>query len=193
MNLTVSGGALRHEFGIDDVGFGYLLSAFGWTYAIAQIPVGILLDRYGVKLVGRISTFCWSIFSLLDRARSAVVWDALRDSAGPRAGRDAGLSDQRQGHRLLVSDRRAGLATAIFDSAAKLATAIGVPFVSLILVNYGWRATFLVTGILSFLFFLAFYAFYRNPSESKRPDPRRARVHHRRRRPARGRADAPEA
>ena len=58
VNLTVSGGALRHEFGIDDIGFGYLLSAFGWTYAIAQIPVGILLDRFGVKVVGRISTFC---------------------------------------------------------------------------------------------------------------------------------------
>ena len=61
-----------------------------------------------------------------------------------------------------------GVATAIFDSAAKLATAIGVPFVSLILVNYGWRATFLVTGIISFLFFVAFYALYRNPSEDKR-------------------------
>ena len=68
VNLTVSGGALRHEFGIDDIGFGYLLSAFGWTYAIAQIPVGILLDRFGVKVVGRISTFCWSIFSLLTAA-----------------------------------------------------------------------------------------------------------------------------
>ena len=39
-----------------------------------------------------------------------------------------------------------GVATAIFDSAAKLSTAIGVPFVSVILVNWGWRATFLVTG-----------------------------------------------
>jgi sugar phosphate permease len=61
-----------------------------------------------------------------------------------------------------------GLATAIFDSAAKFATAIGVPFVALILVNYGWRATFVVTGAISFLFFLAFFAFYRNPSDDPR-------------------------
>ena len=68
-----------------------------------------------------------------------------------------------------------GVATAIFDSAAKLSTAIGVPFVSVILVNWGWRATFLVTGVVSFLFFVAFYAFYRNPSEHP-AHPCRARV-----------------
>src|ERR1700690_2399051 len=68
VNLTVSGGALRGEFGIDDIGFGFLLSGFGWTYAFAQIPVGMVLDRFGVTIVGRVSTFCWSIFSLLTAA-----------------------------------------------------------------------------------------------------------------------------
>ena len=56
VNLTVSGAALRTEFGIDDVGFGYLLSAFGWTYALAQIQVALILDRYGVQWGGRGTT-----------------------------------------------------------------------------------------------------------------------------------------
>lgn len=167
VNLTVSGGALRHDFGIGDVGFGYLLSAFGWTYALAQIPVGILLDRYGVVAVGRISTFFWSIFSL---ATAAV--GSFGTLFGARLG--LGLAEtpafpidaKATGYWFPIKER--GVATAIFDSAAKLATGIGVPFVSLILVRYGWRATFLVTGILSFLFFLAFFAFYRNPGNDKR-------------------------
>jgi len=167
VNLTVSGGALRREFGIDDIGFGYLLSAFGWTYAIAQIPLGMLLDRYGVKVVGRISTFCWSMFSLLTAAVSSFgMLFAARLGLGLAETPAFPIDSKATGYWFPTGER--GVATAIFDSAAKLATAIGVPFVSVILVEYGWRATFLVTGVLSFLFFLAFYAFYRNPSEDRR-------------------------
>jgi MFS family permease len=165
VNLTVSGGALRQEFGINDVGFGYLLSAFGWTYAVAQIPVGIVLDRYGVRVVGRISTFCWSVFSLLTAAVGSFgTLFAARLGLGLAETPAFPINSKATGYWFPTSER--GVATAIFDSAAKLSTAIGVPIVSVILVTWGWRATFIVTGIVSFLFFVAFYALYRNPSEA---------------------------
>jgi MFS transporter, ACS family, D-galactonate transporter len=167
VNLTVAGPSLRTEFGINDIGFGYLLSAFGWTYAIAQIPVGIVLDRYGVKIVGRISTFFWSVFSLLTAAIGSFgMLFAARLGLGLAETPAFPINAKATGYWFPTSER--GVATAIFDSAAKLSTAIGVPFVTVILVNYGWRATFLVTGFVSFLFFVAFYVFYRNPSEDKR-------------------------
>ena len=163
VNLTVAGGALRHEFGLDDVGFGYLLSAFGWTYAIAQIPVGLLLDRHGVVIVGRISTFCWSIFSLLTAAAGSFgMLFAARLGLGLAETPSFPIDAKATGCWFPTGER--GVATAIFDSAAKFATGIGVPIVSLILVNFGWRATFLVTGIAGFLFFVAFFVFYRDPS-----------------------------
>jgi sugar phosphate permease len=167
VNLTVSGGALRQEFGINDVGFGYLLSAFGWTYALAQIPVGIVLDRAGVTIVGRVSTFCWSIFSVATAAVGSFgMLFAARLGLGLAETPAFPINSKATGYWFPTNER--GVATAIFDSAAKLSTAIGVPLVSVILVNWGWRATFLVTGAVSFLFFLAFYAFYRNPSEQPR-------------------------
>jgi ACS family D-galactonate transporter-like MFS transporter len=167
VNLTVAGPSLRREFGIDDVGFGYLLSAFGWTYAIAQIPVAIILDRYGVVTVGRITTFFWSLFSILTAfVNSYWMLFAARLGLGLAETPAFPINSKATGYWFPTKER--GLATAIFDSAAKFATGIGVPFVAIILVNYGWRATFLVTGVISFLFFLAFYAFYRNPSDDKR-------------------------
>ena len=56
IDLTVAGGALGHEFGLGFEALGYLFGAFGVAYALAQIPAGMLLDRYGVTLVGRIAT-----------------------------------------------------------------------------------------------------------------------------------------
>src|ERR1700675_5095864 len=61
VNLSVSQAALHSEFGISTVTFGYLLSAYSWTYALLQMPSGLLLDRFGVRLVGRVSTILWSL------------------------------------------------------------------------------------------------------------------------------------
>ncbi|HEX3468014.1 MAG TPA: MFS transporter [Candidatus Elarobacter sp.] len=167
VNLTVAGPSLRSEFGIDDVGFGFLLSGFAWTYAILQIPVGVFLDRYGVVAIGRATTLLWSIASLLTAAAFgfASIFGA-RLLLGVAETPTFPINSKATGYWFPTKER--GLATAIFDSAAKLATGIGVPFVAIILANYGWRMTFVVTAVLSFLFFIAFWIFYRNPSQDKR-------------------------
>src|SRR5271156_2918633 len=63
INLSVSRDALHASFGLSLVAFGYLSSAFSWTYALMQMPAGVLLDRWGVRRVGRVSTLLWSLAS----------------------------------------------------------------------------------------------------------------------------------
>ncbi|WP_405692878.1 MFS transporter [Streptomyces sp. NBC_01185] len=43
---------------------GELFSAFSWSYLIAQIPGGWLLDRFGSKKVHGIALFLWSLFTM---------------------------------------------------------------------------------------------------------------------------------
>src|SRR3981189_3951840 len=63
VNLSVSRDALQASFGISAWMFGYLSSAYNWTYALLQLPSGLLLDRFGVRRVGIVSTVIWSIAS----------------------------------------------------------------------------------------------------------------------------------
>src|SRR4029077_9522001 len=63
VNLSVSRDALQASFGVSAVMFGYLSSAYNWTYALLQLPSGLLLDRFGVRRVGIISTVIWSVAS----------------------------------------------------------------------------------------------------------------------------------
>ncbi len=63
VNLSVSHLALYTSFGISDIAFGYLSGAYNWSYALCQLPVGLLLDRLGVKRTGRVSIFLWSVAS----------------------------------------------------------------------------------------------------------------------------------
>ncbi|MCU8647614.1 MFS transporter, partial [Escherichia coli] len=56
---------LTRELAIDPAMMGIVFSAFAWTYALAQIPGGIFLDRFGNKLTYALSIFFWSTFTLL--------------------------------------------------------------------------------------------------------------------------------
>src|ERR1700742_4669875 len=72
VNLSVSHAALYTTFGISNVAFGYLSGAYNWTYAACQLPIGVILDRFGVKRVGRISTFIWSVASFAAAISTSV-------------------------------------------------------------------------------------------------------------------------
>src|SRR5580658_1354762 len=63
VNLSVSHASLIAAFAISDVAFGYLSAAYNWTYALCQLPIGVVLDKFGVKRVGRVSIGLWSIAS----------------------------------------------------------------------------------------------------------------------------------
>jgi MFS family permease len=53
----------------------------------------------------------------------------------------------------------------MFDAAAKFSPALGIPFIGLLLIHFGWRFSFAFTGILSLMYFVLFARLYRNPSD----------------------------
>lgn len=166
VNLSVSQAALHEAFGISTVTFGFLLSAYSWTYAVFQLPSGLILDRFGVKLVGRIGTLIWSVASF-----AAAISTGVAGFLGARLLLGVGEAPTFPANAKAIgywfpADERS-LATAIFDSAAKLASAIGVPVLGILLLRFGWRWSFATTGFLSLLYFFLFFVFYRNPSEDK--------------------------
>jgi ACS family D-galactonate transporter-like MFS transporter len=167
VNLSVAKQGLVHDFGIDNVGFGYLLSAYNWTYAALQLPMGVLLDRFGVQAVSRISAILWSVACF-----AGAFAPGVRAFFGSRLllgiGEAPTFPANAKATGMWFPRQERSLATAIFDSAAKFSTAIGTPLIGIILIHYGWRFSFAMTGVASFLFFLAFYFLYRNPSDDRK-------------------------
>src|SRR4051812_42621114 len=51
---------------------GFIFSAFSWTYAFAQLPGGVVLDRLGVRLTYALSLVLWSISTLVHGLMSSV-------------------------------------------------------------------------------------------------------------------------
>jgi MFS transporter, ACS family, D-galactonate transporter len=165
VNLTVSHDALVSEFRISDVTFGLLLGAYNWTYALCQLPSGVLLDRFGVRRVGCVSTLLWSIASF-----AAAVTRSMRGFFGARFLLGIGEAPTFPANAKAIGHwfppRERSLATSCFDGAAKFSSAIGVPLIGLMLLRIGWRLSFAATGLISFLYFLLFVGVYRDPEKS---------------------------
>ena len=63
--LSVAAPFLSKDLGLDPAVMGLVFSAFSWTYAAAQIPGGVFLDRFGARLTYFLSLTVWSCFTLL--------------------------------------------------------------------------------------------------------------------------------
>ena len=167
INLSVGAPQLQQEFGLTDGELGWLFSGFFWSYALLQIPSGMILDRFGVTAVYRVSSFLWSLTSAMTALAGGFGGVlAARLLLGVAEGPGFPASAKATGYWFPRGER--AMATSIFDAAAKFANVIGVPLVALAIVQFGWRWGFGITGILSFLYFLAFLIVYRDPSRHPR-------------------------
>jgi MFS family permease len=164
VNLSVSQAALHASFGITAVTFGYLSGAYNWTYAMCQLPLGVVLDKFGVRRVGRIGTLLWSVASFAAAFSPGVSsLFAARFLLGIGESPIFPANAKAVGQWFPPHERSS--ATSLFDGAAKFASAIGVPLIGVLLIHIGWRWSFAVTGIISFLYFVLFWLVYRDPHE----------------------------
>lgn len=167
VNISVATAPMIADFHLTKGEFGIVLSAFAWSYALLQIPVGALLDKVGIKWLNRIGTILWSLATFMTAAVSGlgliilarVILGVAEAPAFPGASKATGY---------WFPLRERGLATSAFDAAAKFSNVIGVPIVALVVTQGGWRAGFIFTGILSGLFAIAWWLFYRDPSRMRR-------------------------
>jgi sugar phosphate permease len=167
ISLSVAAPQIQEAFNLSPVQIGFLFSAFFWSYALLQVPAGIILDRYGVTRVGRWGALLWGIASTITAIASGFGGILIaRILLGIAEAPGFPVCSKATGYWFPRNER--ALATAVFDAAAKFSNVIGVPLVAFSVVSFGWRWGFAMTAALSFLYFIAFMVFYRDPSKDSK-------------------------
>ncbi len=170
VNISVAAPQLQQEFHLTPTDLGLLFSAFFWSYAILQVPVGMILDRFGVTNVSRIGAFLWGVASaLVAFATGFGTIFGARVLLGVAEAPAFPANSKATGYWFPRGER--ATATAIFDAAAKFSNVIGVPLVAFAVVGFGWRWGFGLTAALSFAYFLAYWILYRDPSQDAKLTP----------------------
>ncbi|GLV14263.1 putative transporter YybO [Alicyclobacillus hesperidum] len=165
-NLSVAQQPLSNLYHLNDAQMGIILSAFGWSYAAFQLPVGALLDKVGVKWLNRIGGIIWSIATFMTALVSGMGLIILsRVLLGVAEAPVFPAASKATGYWFPVRER--GLATSLFDAAAKFSNVIGTPLIAWAITQWGWKGGFWFTGILSVLYLIAYWIFYRDPKEAR--------------------------
>jgi ACS family D-galactonate transporter-like MFS transporter len=163
INLSVAAPQLQKALNIGPDRLGVLLSAYLWSYTLLQIPVGLIVDRLGVTRVGRWGALLWTLASAVT-AVAGGYWGiiAARLLLGVAEAPSFPAVSKATGHWFPRSER--ARATSIFDAAAKFSNVVGIPVIAYAVVRFGWRWGFAISACISFVYFVAFYVIYRDPS-----------------------------
>jgi MFS transporter, ACS family, D-galactonate transporter len=167
VTISVATKPIMDDFHINLAEMGIVISAFSWSYLVMQVPVGTLLDRVGVKWLQRVGAFLWGLASLMTAVAgglglvilSRILLGIAECPAFPGASKATGY---------WFPLRERALATSLFDGAAKLSNVLGLPSIAAVMAIWGWRAGFVFTALLSFVFAIAWWLLYFDPGEHPR-------------------------
>ncbi|HEV7138741.1 MAG TPA: MFS transporter [Steroidobacteraceae bacterium] len=180
-SLSIVGPAMQSQLHIGAITLGYIFSAFGWAYVIAQLPGGWLLDRFGSRAVYAASILLWSLFTLLQGAAGLLAGGlvvaalfALRLLVGA-AEAPAFPGNSRIVAAWFPGGERA-TAVAIFNSGQYFATVMFAPVMGWLTHRFGWESVFLFLGGAGMLLFGAWLTTVYAPS--RHPSVRRSELDH---------------
>ncbi len=164
--LSVAAPLMTKDLNIGPALMGVILSGFYWTYALAQLPGGALLDRFGTRVTYTFSLIFWSIFTGLQGA--AVNAATL---LGARLGMGAAEAPCFPANsRILVSwfpQRERARANSVYSIGMYFGIAFLSPLLYWVVTEFGWRHLFIGAGVVGVLFGLIWWRLYREPSESR--------------------------
>jgi MFS family permease len=144
---------MQDELGFSPRQLGLLFSAFFWSYALLQLPVGWLAERIGAQRVLACGLAIWACATLLvGVAHSFAMLLGLRVLLG--IGESAGFPCVSKLLAVAVPVGSLGGANGIVAFAYMLGPAVGSYCGGLLMVHFGWRAAFWAFGALSLLWLL---------------------------------------
>lgn len=162
--LAVAAPTLKKELGIDAVAFSHVLMAFQLTYLVMQSFAGRLIDWLNIRVGFAVSLTWWSIAQALTGL--AGGWQSL---AGFRAVLGIGEAGNFPGAIKTVSQwfppKERTVATGIINIGSGVGALIAPPLVAYLILQYNWRAAFVVTGLIGLVWVVVWLAFYRSPEE----------------------------
>ena len=162
--LAVMWPEVSKEIGATKEDYALLVTIFMIFYAFGQSLFGRIFDAIGTRMGFTISIVVWSL-SIAAHAlvRSMPLLLVLRATLGvSEAGNWPGAA---KANALWFPSRERALAQGIFNAGASLGGIVSAPLIALLFVQFGWHGTFLLIGVLGFVWLVPWLWFYKADPE----------------------------
>ena len=135
---------------------GVLLSAFFWSYALMQVPIGWLADRFNIRWLYAACFALWSVTcGLTGFAAGLAVMIVLRIFLG--IGESVYLPGGMKAVSVLFTPKDRGLASGLVNCGTRAGLAFGAPLIAALVVAAGWHKAFFLLGFSALLWLLPWF------------------------------------
>ncbi len=169
-HFPVAGEFMMQELVISELQMGWIYGAFFWGYLVFQIPGGILGKRFGPRLTLLVAGTIWILTCLLfallpgrletSIAGTVALLIAIRVAMG--AAHAPIYPVQAASVERWFPVGQWALPNAVSSTGLSLGAALAAPIFTVVILQWGWRASFLVFVPIGFLFFSVWWWYARN-------------------------------
>jgi ACS family hexuronate transporter-like MFS transporter len=158
--LAVMWPGIAADLGMDKQDYANIITVFLVGYAIGQSLFGKLFDALGTRVGFLLSIVVWSAsIALHGAARSALSFGLFRALLG------VGEAGNWPGATKAIAEwfpvRERALGQGIFGAGASVGAIIAPPLVAFLYAWAGWKSTFILIGVLGFLWIAPWLIVYR--------------------------------
>jgi ACS family hexuronate transporter-like MFS transporter len=155
---------LEHSIGMTEIGYGYVVSAFQFAYALGLLAAGRFVDKVGTRIGYIVIMAVWSLSAMGHALANTVLeFGIARFCLGIGESGNFPAAIKTVAEWFPQSER--SFATGIFNSGTNLGAILAPIIVPWVTIRYGWHAAFLVTGAFSAIWIVLWYSKYRKPAD----------------------------
>ncbi len=161
---------LQHELNWNEIQYADIVFWFQAAYAVGYLGFGRLVDRIGARLGFAGAIVIWTAAHVAHAfARTAFGFTMARVGLG--LGESGNFPAGVKAVAEWFPKRERALATSIFNAGSGIGAIITPLIVPVIVLSFGWRAAFLITGSFSLIWLAVWMVTYRHPRRHPRVTP----------------------
>jgi MFS transporter, ACS family, hexuronate transporter len=153
---------LAHQFGWSETDYGDIVFWFQFAYAIGYLGFGRLVDKIGARLGYALAVIIWTAAHIAHAfVGSLFGFIAVRIALG--LGESGNFPAGLKAVAEWFPKRERAFATGLFNAGANIGAIITPLIVPAVTLAFGWPAAFIITGLLTVVWLIAWLAIYRQP------------------------------
>jgi ACS family hexuronate transporter-like MFS transporter len=158
---------LESDLNIGEVQYANIVTIFQIFYGISMLLAGRLIDKFGTKIGYGVSVLFWSLAAMGHALAKGVVgfgfWRALLgvSESGNFPAANKAIAEW-------FPKKERALAIGIFNSGTNVGAIIAPLAVPAIVLAWSWRAAFIITGSIGFIWLILWFIFYELPEKKRK-------------------------
>ncbi|AJJ17315.1 MFS transporter [Yersinia intermedia] len=165
--IAVAAPTLQEQLHITTQQYSYIIAAYSAAYTLMQPVAGYVLDVMGTKVGYAMFAIMWAIFCMSTALASS--WGGLAIARGAVGMAEAAMipAGLKASSEWFPAKERS-IAVGYFNVGSSIGGMIAPPLVVWAIVMHSWQMAFIITGVLSLIWAIAWLILYKHPKDQKK-------------------------